>query len=119
MIQLLEFLSFVILIADRKLNKINTLALQGPPSTGKSLMLSALLDPLHTAIVTRNGDQNTFHLQNFLGKAYAKFEEPRITKTVVDNYKLLFLGIISVLMSRINPLRLLIEFPSLFRPTKT
>ncbi|XP_068250641.1 uncharacterized protein [Palaemon carinicauda] len=87
-----EFLAWVILIADRKLNKINTLVLQGPTGTGKSLTLNAILSKFNTGIVTRNGDANQFHLQNLLGKTFALFEEPRISQITVDDYKLLFEG---------------------------
>ena len=87
-----EMLAWVKLIAEEKLNKINTLILQGPTGTGKSLTLNCLIGKLNTGIVTRCGDQNQFHFQNLLNKSYALFEEPRISEQTVDDYKLLLEG---------------------------
>nr|QQY96804.1 nonstructural protein [Decapod penstyldensovirus 1] len=87
-----EILAWIIIVADKKLDKINTLVLQGPTGTGKSLTIGALLGKLNTGLVTRTGDSNTFHLQNLIGKSYALFEEPRISQITVDDFKLLFEG---------------------------
>lgn len=91
-IDIVNFLTWFTLIADKKIYKINTLVLQGPTGTGKSLTLNALIGQLNTGIVTRTGDANQFHLQNLLGKSYGLFEEPRISQITIDDFKLLFEG---------------------------
>ena len=91
-IDIAEFFAWAQIIVEAKLNKVNTLVLQGPTGTGKSLLLNSLLNRFNTAIITRNGDQNQFHLQNLLGKSYGLFEEPRISQITVDDYKLLLEG---------------------------
>ena len=88
-----EFLAWTKLVAEEKLNKINTLILQGPTGTGKSLTLNCLIGKLNTGIVTRCGDQNQFHFQNLLNKSYALFEESRISEQTVDDYKFLLEGV--------------------------
>lgn len=91
-IDILEFLAWFTIIAEKKLNKVNTLVLQGPTGSGKTLTLQSLLKKLNVATVTRGGDTNQFHFQNLLTKNHAIFEEPRISQATVDEYKLLLEG---------------------------
>lgn len=87
-----EFLAWFELIADKKLNKVNTFVLEGPTGTGKTLTLQSLLKNLNTATVTRSGDANQFHFQNLLYKNMAILEEPRISQATVEEYELLLEG---------------------------
>lgn len=91
-IDIIEFMGWFILIADKKLTKINTFIMKGPTGTAKTLTLTALLSRINTGTVTRNSENNTFHLQNLLARNYALFEEPMISKHSVDEYKLLLEG---------------------------
>ncbi|MPC58933.1 Non-structural protein NS1 [Portunus trituberculatus] len=91
-IDITEFFAWFTVIADKKLNKVNTFILQGPTGTGKTLTLSTLLKCLNTGTITRGNDNNQFHLQNLLSRNYALFEEPRIGVATVDEYKLLLEG---------------------------
>lgn len=86
------FLAWFQIIGDQLLNKVNTLVIEGPTGTGKSLTLQSLLKNLNVATVTRTGDASQFHFQNLLYKNMAILEEPRISQATVDEYKLLLEG---------------------------
>lgn len=91
-INIVHLLAWIQLIADKQINRVNTLVLQGPTGSGKSLTLNTIFSNLNTTLLTRNGDQNQFYFQNLLNKTYGLFEEPRISNVTVDDYKLLFEG---------------------------
>ena len=55
-INIVQFLAWIRIIAERKLDKINTLIFQGPTETRKSLTLNTIFEQLNTGIVTRSGD---------------------------------------------------------------
>ncbi|THD20207.1 Non-capsid protein NS-1 [Fasciola hepatica] len=80
----------IISIIDKHNTRINAFVLQGPPTTGKSLLLR---------LITRNYHYDTIHcmernfqFQNLADKTIALVEEPRITPTQVDNFKKLLEG---------------------------
>ncbi|XP_069176808.1 uncharacterized protein [Procambarus clarkii] len=118
-INIVEFLSWFIMIADKRFNKINTLVIEGPTGTGKTLTLGALLNTLNTGTITRGGDNNQFHFQNLLNRNFALFEEPRINHATVDEYKLLLEGStfeINVKNSDMEPLKRIPIFISTNKP---
>jgi hypothetical protein len=86
------FMAWCIIIIDMHINKVNTLILNGPPNTGKSMLLQLITKGLVKAFITRTGDATQFHLQNCLDKRILLFEEPRITPATVDDMKLLLGG---------------------------
>ncbi|XP_069176806.1 uncharacterized protein [Procambarus clarkii] len=118
-INIVEFLSWFIMIADKRFNKINTLVIEGPTGTGKTLTLGALLNTLNTGTITRGGDNNQFHFQNLLNRNFALFEEPRINHATMDEYKLLLEGStfeINVKNSDMEPLKRIPIFISTNKP---
>jgi predicted small metal-binding protein len=72
--------------------KINSLILQGPTNTGKTLMLSLLLETTKPTRISREKDRSNFHLDQLPSATSVIFEEPIIDQTTVGNWKLLLEG---------------------------
>ncbi len=91
-IPVVNFLTWFIMIIDKKLPKINTFVIKGPPNTGKSMLINLLLQGYPQARISRQGELTPFYLQNLVSKPIGIFEEPRILPTTADDMKLLFGG---------------------------
>jgi len=87
-----ELLASFVLVYDKTIHKRNTLCIIGKSNAGKSLIVNAILRPFSKAFITRSGDATQFHLQNLLNKTIGIFEEPKISPTTVDDFKLLLGG---------------------------
>jgi hypothetical protein len=79
-------------IHSLSLTKINTLILQGPTNTGKSLLLSLLLADTHPTRIARERDKSNFHLDQLPNSTSVIFEEPIIDQTTIGTWKLLLEG---------------------------
>ncbi|CAH8523806.1 unnamed protein product [Dicrocoelium dendriticum] len=79
-------------IMNKKMERVNTLGLQSPTTTGKSLMLKLICQNHQLGTVQRSGDHSQFFLQNLLDKSVGLMEEPRITIQTVQDFKGLFRG---------------------------
>ncbi|VDP30542.1 unnamed protein product [Echinostoma caproni] len=87
-----RFLTQVTNIMNKKEQRINAFVIQGPTTTGKSLMLNLLTENYIYGTVQRSGDHSQFYLMNLLNKAVALMEEPRITPLTVNDFKELLGG---------------------------
>jgi hypothetical protein len=85
------FFSHFIAIHSMALTKINSLILQGPTNTGKSLLLHLLLSDTFPTRIARERDKSNFHLDQ-LPNATLVFEEPIIDPTTIGTWKLLLEG---------------------------
>ncbi|CAI2737798.1 unnamed protein product [Dicrocoelium dendriticum] len=79
-------------IMDKKIDRLNTLCIEGPTTTGKSLVLKLITQNYHCGTVQRSGDHSQFFLQNLVDKPIALMEEPRITINTVNDFKELLGG---------------------------
>lgn len=86
------FCASVSTIMNKKVKRVNTLCLEGPTTTGKSLLLKLICGEYNYGTVQRSGDHSQFFLQNLLKKTVALMEEPRITPITVQDFKLLLGG---------------------------
>ncbi|VDP40914.1 unnamed protein product [Echinostoma caproni] len=87
-----KFLTQLTDIMNKKENRVNAFVIQGPTTTGKSLMLNLLTENYIYGTVQRSGDHSQFYLMNLLNKAVALMEEPRITPLTVNDFKELLGG---------------------------
>jgi hypothetical protein len=69
--------------------KINTYVLQGDTNTGKSLLLSLVLEDVQPTRIAREKDESNFHLHQLPNTSIVVFEEPIIDQTTVGTWKLL------------------------------
>jgi ATP-dependent protease Clp ATPase subunit len=86
------FFSTFILIHSMSLPKINSFVLKGPTNTGKSLLLSLLLDHTKPTRISREKDKSNFHLDQLPNSTSVIFEEPIIDQTTIGTWKLLLEG---------------------------
>ncbi|KAL7645404.1 UNVERIFIED_CONTAM: hypothetical protein RMT77_003790 [Armadillidium vulgare] len=89
-LNMINFLAWFIIIADRRFMKINTLVIRGPPNSGKSVVLNTLLEGENFARFVRGGKQ--MMLENLLDKNYGLYEEPDVPSRLSNTFKLLFEG---------------------------
>jgi len=88
----LDFLAKFLLIIDQSLNKVNSFILRGQINTGKSMLMNLLLEVLNPTLLMRQGDASQFYFQNLICSTCVLFEEPVITPTSVNSFKLLMGG---------------------------
>lgn len=88
----IEFLAKLILIADKKLTKVNSFILRGEVNTGKSLLLTLLTECMNPSILMRQGDASQFYLQNLVNSPAVIFEDPTINTININTMKLLMGG---------------------------
>ncbi|CAI2737803.1 unnamed protein product [Dicrocoelium dendriticum] len=74
-------------IMNKKIDRLNCLCIEGPTTTGKSLVLKMICQNYHCGTVQRSGDHSQFFLQNLVDKSIALMEEPRITIATVNDFK--------------------------------
>ncbi|CAH8601669.1 unnamed protein product [Dicrocoelium dendriticum] len=79
-------------VMNKKIDMLNTLCIEGPTTTGKSLVLKMICQNYHCGTVQRSGDHSQFFLQNLVDKSVALMEEPRITLATVNDFKELLGG---------------------------
>ncbi|CAI2737806.1 unnamed protein product [Dicrocoelium dendriticum] len=79
-------------IMNKKIDRLNCLGIEGPTTTGKSLVLKMICQNYHCGTVQRSGDHSQFFLQNLADKSIALMEEPRITIATVNDFKELLGG---------------------------
>ncbi|KAL7631826.1 UNVERIFIED_CONTAM: hypothetical protein RMT77_017876 [Armadillidium vulgare] len=89
-IDIIEFLAWFIIIADKRCHKINTLVVYGNTNTGKSLVIRTLLENENYGYVVRNNGKLMF--DNLVLKNFALLEEPIIKENVINELKLFFEG---------------------------
>ncbi|RXG54619.1 Non-structural protein NS1 [Armadillidium vulgare] len=89
-IDIIEFLAWFIIIADKRCHKINTLVVYGNTNTGKSLVIRTLLEDENYGYVVRNNGKLMF--DNLVLKNFALLEEPIIKENVINELKLFFEG---------------------------
>ena len=65
-IEVAEFLAWAEIIADKVLKKTNTLLLYGPTTTGKTLILSSLLELHHATSLSAMNNASPFYLAQLL-----------------------------------------------------
>ncbi|KAA3670234.1 uncharacterized protein DEA37_0006223, partial [Paragonimus westermani] len=87
-----EFLGDLTKVMNKKETRKNAFVIEGPTTTGKSLMLKMICDNYIYGTVQRSGDHSQFFLMNLLNKAIALMEEPRITTLTVNDFKELLGG---------------------------
>ncbi|KAK3885399.1 hypothetical protein Pcinc_010397 [Petrolisthes cinctipes] len=88
----IDFMAHFILIADKKINKINSFILRGNVNTGKSLIINALTKILRLSNLNRQGEASQFYFQNLITSPAVVIEEPLITPLTVNTMKLLMGG---------------------------
>ncbi|QQP40549.1 Uncharacterized protein FKW44_014634, partial [Caligus rogercresseyi] len=72
--------------------KVNAFVLQGPTNCFKSTLFRLLFDGLNFTPMTRTAGNNNFYLQSCLNKDYIIWEEPMVTTTDINEWKLLLEG---------------------------
>ncbi|CAI2737808.1 unnamed protein product [Dicrocoelium dendriticum] len=87
-----KFCTAVHEVMNKKVDRLNTLCIEGPTTTGKSLVLKMICQNSHCGTVQRSGDHSQFFLQNLIDKSVAPMEEPRITLATVNDFKELLGG---------------------------
>lgn len=87
-----QFKKDIKMIMEQGHKKINTLVLQGPSNTGKSLLAKLITGGYNIGTVARSTESNNFIFQNLLGKTVGLMEEPFITKMTVNDFKQLLGG---------------------------
>jgi hypothetical protein len=87
-----NFFSDFILIHSTAITKINTLVIEGPTNTGKSLLINLLLSDTHPTRIARERDKSNFHLDQLPNATAVVFEEPIIDQTTIGTWKLLLEG---------------------------
>ena len=91
-IDIVEFLSWCTLIKNCTIQRVNTLIIQGDTGTGKTMTASTLLKPLKLETVPKEHDNSTFNLDQIPAASGILFEEPIITPTNVNRWKLILEG---------------------------
>lgn len=81
-----------ILIADKRINKINSFILRGNVNTGKSLITNALTKVLRPSTLNRQGEASQFYMQNLITSPAVVIEEHMTTPLTVNTMKLLLGG---------------------------
>ncbi|CAH8664152.1 unnamed protein product [Dicrocoelium dendriticum] len=79
-------------IMNKKIDQLNTFCIEGPTTTGKSLLLKLISQNYHCGTVQMSADHSRFFLQNLVDKAVALMKEPRITIKTVNDFKALLGG---------------------------
>ncbi|VDO95701.1 unnamed protein product [Schistosoma margrebowiei] len=87
-----QFLNDIQTIIDKTKLRVNTFCLEGPTTTGKTLILKLIVQNYTYGTVQRSGDHSQFFLQNLNNKSVALMEEPRITPITVNDFKELLGG---------------------------
>jgi hypothetical protein len=81
-INYIEFLAWIEIIKNQKYQKINTLVLHGTTNAGKSLFIRAATEFFRPTEITRERDNNSFHMDQLptataaLSPSYEKLEFP-------------------------------------------
>uniref|UniRef100_A0AAU7E1H2 NS1 protein n=1 Tax=Mops bat parvovirus TaxID=3141925 RepID=A0AAU7E1H2_9VIRU len=85
-----QFANDILLISTKKMNKINTLILQGVPNSAKSTLIRSflLLFPTYGEIL----NTSNFMFQDLLNKPIALWEEPLIDANIAEKLKLIMEG---------------------------
>ncbi|KAF0310251.1 Non-capsid protein NS-1 [Amphibalanus amphitrite] len=97
-IEIAEFLAWAEVIGDQKLQKTNTLLLYGPTTTGKTLIMSSLLQLHQPTSLSAMNNASPFYLAQLLNANIAAMEELTISEVNKDDFKKL-LGIESMHIS--------------------
>ncbi|XP_071526626.1 uncharacterized protein [Panulirus ornatus] len=84
-----EFLAWMKVITERQSGQMNTLVLQGPTKSGKSLILRGILHNLNTLYITKIEDDTHFSFENLLERNFAILEEPKILPAALVAHKML------------------------------
>jgi hypothetical protein len=87
-----DFFAKFLAVHSTALPKINAFVIKGPTNTGKSLLLSLLLDDTNPTRISREKDKSNFHLDKLPNSTTVIFEEPIIDQTTVGTWKLLLEG---------------------------
>jgi hypothetical protein len=91
-IQIPDFFARFLLIPSMCIPKSNTFVLQGSTNTGKSFLLSLLLEDTHPTRISREKDRSTFHLDQLPNSTAVVFEEPVIDQTTISTFFNLYSG---------------------------
>lgn len=86
------FLNDVDAIMDCIHQRKNAFVIEGPTTTGKTLILKLIAAQYHYGTVQRSGDTSQFAFQNLIDKSVALMEEPRISPITVNDFKELLGG---------------------------
>ncbi|KAA3670073.1 uncharacterized protein DEA37_0004282, partial [Paragonimus westermani] len=87
-----DFLGDLTKVMNKTETRRNAFVIEGPTTTGKSLMLKLICDNYIYGTVQRSGDHSQFFLMNLINKSIALMEEPRITSLTVNDFKELLGG---------------------------
>lgn len=87
-----QFFEDVETIFQCKKQRVNALVLEGPSTTGKTLLAKLLTTPYDVGLVGRSGDATPFYLENLYKHHVALMEEPTITPTTCGDFKELLGG---------------------------
>lgn len=88
-----QFLDDLYKVLERKLPKINTFVLHGPPNSGKSFILRSLIPHYSYFGEVRGGGSNyTFLWQDCIDTGLIFIEEPMISPEVAEQFKLVMEG---------------------------
>jgi hypothetical protein len=87
-----DFFAKFLAIHSMNITKINSLVLEGPTNTGKSLLANILLSDTKPTRIARERDKSNFHLDQLPNSTSVIFEEPITDQTTVGTWKLLLEG---------------------------
>lgn len=87
-----SFLNDVNTIFQCKKLRVNALVLEGPSTTGKTLLAKLITTPYDVGLVGRSGDATPFYLENLYRHHIALMEEPNITPVSCGDFKELLGG---------------------------
>jgi hypothetical protein len=87
-----EFMAKFLTIHSRNITKINTIVIEGPTNTGKSMLMNLLTQDSKPTRIARERDKSNFHLDQLPNSTSVIFEEPIIDQTTIGTWKLLLEG---------------------------
>jgi hypothetical protein len=91
-IKIEDFFSKFLAVHSMNITKINSIVLEGPTNTGKSLLANILLTDTKPTRIARERDKSNFHLDQLPNSTAVIFEEPIIDQTTIGTWKLLLEG---------------------------
>ncbi|TGZ74851.1 hypothetical protein CRM22_000711 [Opisthorchis felineus] len=87
-----KFLTDITKIMNKDIDGRNAFVIEGPTTTGKTLLVKLIAENYIYGTVKRSGDRSQCFLMKLLDKALALVEEPRITQLTVNHFKALLGG---------------------------
>ena len=89
---IVDFFAKVYIVFAKLAKKVNTIYISGPTNTGKSMLIKLLTGPLNSTRLNRQGDASAFYFENLINAKIGVMEEPTLSATTINSWKLLLGG---------------------------